>query len=124
MKYYLKFLGLLTAGLWPFLVEAQNIPNIDFSAVQKQMEKISDGEFRSMDKDNDGKVSLEEYQDYLIRQTLASSSQTFKRLDKNGDGSISAEEYNQFMDLVNGQLNGLMKNLKSQKEQLEKLNQK
>lgn len=114
-------LGTIMASL-ALGVKAQIPANIDMEAISKQVNQLAEGEFQKMDKNNDGKISLAEYQEYIIQQTLVSSEKTFKQLDKNNDEAISADEYQDFMGMFTGQLGGMMKNLQSQKDQLEKIN--
>ena len=38
------------------------------------------------------------YQDYIVKQTLATSEQSFAQFDKDGDKKISKQEYNAFMN--------------------------
>ena len=47
--------------------------------------------FKKLDKDNDGKLSLDEFK--ANAKDPAKAEQQFKKLDTNGDGSLSLDEF-------------------------------
>lgn len=49
--------------------------------------------FKKMDKDSDGKLTLEEFKGNKKGKALENAEKQFKRLDKNKDESISLEEF-------------------------------
>ncbi|XP_065859060.1 uncharacterized protein [Euphorbia lathyris] len=50
--------------------------------------------FKTLDKDGDGKISFEEYEQYVKKKFKSiSSTQFFKKLDKDEDGTLDFEEF-------------------------------
>ena len=49
--------------------------------------------FKDMDADNNGSVTLEEFQAYIASKRQARRTEYFNRIDTNKDGSISQQEY-------------------------------
>ncbi|WCJ35013.1 hypothetical protein M5689_016284 [Euphorbia peplus] len=65
---------------------------------QKQKQSTSEV-FKGIDKDGDGKISLEEYEKYFTKISKfksISSSKFFKKLDKDGNGML---DFNEFITL-------------------------
>ena len=85
-------------ALYSLNAQAQETPQIDFDEIQKKFDEITNQEFQKIDTNADGDISLEEYQDYIVKQTLATSEQSFAQFDKDGDKKISKQEYNAFMN--------------------------
>lgn len=102
-----KILLVLTLGLCllPNIAAAQ----IDISQLQQKARQISDGEFKQMDTDGNGKVSQQEYMDYVMEATRKKNEEAFKQIDQNNDGSVSKEEYEDFMNFATSKMNEFMK---------------
>jgi len=49
--------------------------------------------FKNMDADNNGSITLEEFQAYIASKRLARRTEYFNKIDTNRDGSISQQEY-------------------------------
>ena len=97
----MKYLSLATlafsASFYATNVSAQEIPQIDFNEIQKKFEEMTNQEFLKIDTNNDGEISLSEYQDYIVKQTIKDSEKSFAKLDTDNDGKISQQEYSAFM---------------------------
>lgn len=65
------------------------------AAAQEEPKKKPDREaqFKKMDKDSDGKLTLEEFKANKKDKQLENAEKQFARLDKNSDKSISLEEF-------------------------------
>ena len=62
-------------------------------AAEKKKKKDLDAQFKKMDKDSDGKLTLEEYKGKRTGKKAERAEKLFKRLDKNSDGSLTLEEF-------------------------------
>lgn len=49
--------------------------------------------FKRMDKDSDGKLTLEEFKGKKTGDMLAKAETQFKKLDKDSDGKVTLEEF-------------------------------
>lgn len=100
-----------------------NVANAQMEGLSARLQQGADNEFKKMDKNNNGKISQEEYVAFLSTEgidgeTKEKSIIAFKQIDLDGDGSISNEEYKQFMDFATSAINDFMSkagNLKVQK---------
>lgn len=61
-------------------------------AADKPKASVED-QFKKMDKDGDGKISLQEFQGKRDGDKAAAAEKRFKALDKDNDGSLSLEEF-------------------------------
>jgi hypothetical protein len=52
-----------------------------------------EAQFKKMDKDSDGKLSLEEFKGKRQGDKATKAEERFKKLDKNSDNSLSLEEF-------------------------------
>ena len=82
----------LAAGIYASAATAQEAPQIDLDEIQKRLDEMTNKEFQKIDADGNGEISLKEYQDYIVKQTLAGSEQSFAQLDKNNDNCIDMPE--------------------------------
>ena len=101
----------LAAGIYASAATAQEAPQIDLDEIQKRLDEMTNKECQKIDTDGNGEISLKEYQDYIVKQTLAGSEQSFAQLDKNNDKKISPEEYAGFMSGFTTKLQGMLKNM-------------
>ncbi len=65
------------------------------AAAQEEPKKKPDPEaaFKKMDKNTDGKLTLEEFKANKKNKALENADKQFARLDKNSDKSVSLEEF-------------------------------
>lgn len=64
------------------------------SAIAADEKKATPEEqFKKLDANSDGKVSLEEYKGKRTGDKATKAEETFKKRDKNNDGSLSLEEF-------------------------------
>ncbi len=76
------------------LVVACGLAAPGFAADDKPKEKPSpEQQFKRMDKNADGKLSLEEFKGKRQGDKAAKAEENFKKKDKDGDGSLSLEEF-------------------------------
>lgn len=106
---------LALAGFFTFNVMAQNSLQISPDEIQKSLEEMTNKEFQKIDVNGDGEIAFEEYRDYLVEQTLATSAQSFARIDKNNDKKISTEEYAAFMSGFTTKFQGMIQDLLNKK---------
>lgn len=97
MKYLSLTALVLSVAFGVANVSAQEADPIDFEKIQQKFDEMTDKEFQKIDTNADGEVSLSEYQDYIVKQTLEGSEKSFAQFDKDGDGIISKDEYTGFM---------------------------
>lgn len=64
-------------------------------AAEEKPKKQFDPEaaFKKMDKNSDGKLSLDEFKGKKKDEALANAEKVFKAKDKDGDGSLTLEEF-------------------------------
>ena len=110
----------LAAGIYASAATAQKAPQIDLEEIQKRLDEMTNKEFQKIDTDSNGEISLKEYQDYIVKQTLAGSEKSFAQLDKNGDQKISPEEYAGFMSGFTSKLQGMIQNMQEKNSTEEK----
>ena len=72
------------------------LSGVTFAQNQPEKSKKPDATFQEFlkkaDKDNDGKVSKEEF--LAIKEDKVTAEEKFKKMDTNGDGYITEDEYN------------------------------
>ncbi len=118
MMKYLSLAALaLSAAFYAANVSAQETPQIDFNEIQKKFEEMTNQEFLKIDTNNDGTISLSEYQDYIVKQTLEGSEKSFAQFDKDNDGKISKDEYNGFMNRFTAKIQDAIKKQQHQNAQ-------
>lgn len=100
--------ALLLAGNSAFSQE------IDINQLQQKLQAVTDEEFKSMDKDGDGKISQSEYTDFVLADAKVKAENSFKSIDQNNDGVISKDEYDNFLSFATNQLGQFMNLLKQQ----------
>ena len=85
-----KLLMLLATAGFVFALFANPI-----SAQEKDKKKKRDPEaiFKKLDKDGNGKLTLEEFKGKRTGEKAEAAEKRFKRLDKDGDGSVTLEEF-------------------------------
>ncbi len=68
--------------------------SIPILAADKEGEKADpEAQFKKMDKDSDGKVTLEEFVGKKDGEKADKAKAAFAKLDKNSDGSLTLEEF-------------------------------
>lgn len=87
---------------------------IDISQLQQKLQAVTDEEFKSMDKNGDGKISQSEYTDFVLADAKLKAESSFKSIDENNDGAISKDEYNNFLSFATDQMGQFMNLLKQQ----------
>ncbi len=86
-----------------------NAQKLDPEKIRQAAVRVTDNEFKNMDKDKDGKISKQEYLNYVMQDTLKKYEAAFKNLDQDNNGYISKAEYEDFMNFATGKLNEFMK---------------
>ena len=79
MKKFLALFAAVALGL-PFVVMAQDKGDPEAA-------------FKKMDKDSDGKLTLEEFKGKRMGDKATKAEERFKKLDKNDDKSLNLEEF-------------------------------
>lgn len=64
-----------------------------FSAEKKKKKRDLDAIFKKLDKDSDGKLTLEEFKGKKTGKKADRAEKLFKRLDKDNDGKLTLEEF-------------------------------
>lgn len=82
--------------------------NLNVEKIQQKAVEVSDREFRAMDKNHDGKVSKQEYIDYVMEENRKKYEAAFNNIDQNHDGSVTKEEYEDFMNFATGKIHDFM----------------
>lgn len=107
---HLKYALIAAVLLAPAPLLAQN--NLSIEQVQQLAREKSDGEFNKMDKNQDGKISKDEYMGYVLEEMIAKHEAAFKQIDRNGDGIISKQEYEEFMNFATSKIHDFMMQIK------------
>lgn len=108
-KYILLILAVITIA--PTFSNAQN-NGFDLSKLQAQAMKISDAEFKKIDKNNDNRISKQEYINHVMEEARKKSEAAFKSIDQNNDDYISKAEYEDFMNFATGKIHNFFKLMK------------
>lgn len=92
---------LIVALLFSTTIAQAAQENMLTSKIQTQ----TDAEFKKMDRNSNGQISLDEYQGALQTANVnddivAKSMAAFEQIDLDGNGQISFEEYNKFMNFA------------------------
>lgn len=107
------FLAALTVIIFSSPVFAQiKLPDINIEKVQQKAREAGNKEFKTMDKDGDGKISKGEYLDYVMEETRKKNEAAFNQIDQNNDGFVSKSEYEDFMNFATSKMNDFFKMLK------------
>ncbi|MBC8875967.1 MAG: EF-hand domain-containing protein [Planctomycetes bacterium] len=84
--------AMLVAGnLWAADDAAEKKPGAEKrKALQEKMAKMAEQQFKKLDKDGDGKLTVDEFKG---RRKTEVAAELFKLLDKNGDDGVCIEEF-------------------------------
>lgn len=94
MKHTIRYTSI--AALLALMTSTAFASDSNSDDVERQIKR--DNWFASLDLNNDGYISEEEFVQAQVRQAEERARQSFARLDEHNKGEISVEEFNTFID--------------------------